>query len=394
MTTLRHLHVEGFKSIRTLDLDLRSLNVLVGANGSGKSNLLAFFQLLNAIADRRLGLHTITAGADSFLYFGRETTPQITFHLKFNNTTSAHFSHHVYAVSLVPTSNDTLVINNEISSSGPEVPTVSSTPFYNELLDMVNNDTASHSFKYYSGEPIPESWVALNADQDERDRLLIDTLLGCKLYHFEDTSETAKVKDYSELDDDGVLWDDAGNLAAALYVLRIRQRPYYDRLLPIIRSVVPFFDDFVLEPDEPNKIRLRWRHKGRSEVFTAHALSDGTLRFMCLAALLLQPTLPPLIILDEPELGLHPDAVSMLGSLLKSAAARTQVIVATQSVTLIDQMDFSNILVAERIGNESQFHWLDSEAHLRQWLEEYTLGQIWEMNLYGGTTPAVHEAQP
>jgi predicted ATPase len=223
-------------------------------------------------------------------------------------------------------------------------------------------------------------------DPDELGQRFQNFLIGCKLYHFEDTSLTAKVKGLGDIELGAVLNEDASNLAAFLYTMREVQRPYYDRLVSVIRSVAPFLDDFVLAPRALNnaEIQLRWRHVNQEGEFTAHALSDGTLRFICLATLLLQPRLPPLILLDEPELGLHPHAVWTLASLLKSASQSSQLIVATQSATLVDQMDFSNILAVERENNESNFFWLDSVEHLKAWLEDYTVGQMWEMNLYGG----------
>ena len=152
-----------------------------------------------------------------------------------------------------------------------------------------------------------------------------------------------------------------------------------------IRQIAPFFEGFRLEPSRlnPDKIRLEWREKGSETYFNAHALSDGTLRFMCLATLLLQPTMPNVILLDEPELGLHPAAISLLADLLLSAAQRTQILVATQSVTLVNQFTPESVWVVERGDRHSVFKRLET-ADMSTWLDEYSLGELWEKNIIGG----------
>ena len=145
-----------------------------------------------------------------------------------------------------------------------------------------------------------------------------------KLYHFHDTSDSARVKQTGDINDNFFLRGDAGNLAAFLFNLKNAFSSHYEIIRGSIRQVVPFFDDFILRPqtDNPNKIRLEWREQGSDYPFLAHQLSDGTLRFICLAALLLQPQPPSTIVIDEPELGLHPFAIAVLASMMRSAAAR------------------------------------------------------------------------
>src|SRR2546427_3037694 len=152
-----------------------------------------------------------------------------------------------------------------------------------------------------------------------------------------------------------------------------------------ITQVAPFFNDFALRPDPTPKesIRLEWREKGSDFPFRAAHLSDGTLRFICLATLLLQPTPPSTVLIDEPELGLHPYAITVLASLLKSASTKTQVIVSTQSVPLVNQLQPEDILVVDRAQGQSTFRHLGSEE-LKDWLEDYGLGDLWEKNLFGG----------
>ena len=152
-----------------------------------------------------------------------------------------------------------------------------------------------------------------------------------------------------------------------------------------IRSIAPFFDTFFLQPDEinDNQIQLRWLEKGSDQIFNAHNLSDGTLRMICLTTLLLQPYPPETIIIDEPELGLHPFAIEKLAAMLKNASNDAQIIISTQSVNLINHFNANDVIVVERQNNQSTFKRLD-DNHLSEWLDDYSLSDLWEKNVLGG----------
>jgi predicted ATPase len=177
---------------------------------------------------------------------------------------------------------------------------------------------------------------------------------------------------------------DAGNLAA--FLLAIRNTPSYSKIAGTIQRVAPFFQDFLLQPDRanPELVRLRWKHRGTDAYFDANDLSDGTLRFIALTTMLLQPQPPAIILLDEPELGLHPHAIHLLAGLLRSAARLTQIIVSTQSVTLANQFEYRDLVVVDRADECSRFRRLPDEE-VRPWLDEYAIGDLWEKNLIGGT---------
>jgi predicted ATPase len=151
--------------------------------------------------------------------------------------------------------------------------------------------------------------------------------------------------------------------------------------------VAPFLDDFSLEPvrANPNTIKLEWKHKTSDQYFGASSLSDGTLRFIALSTLFLQPAdqRPSVILVDEPELGLHPYAIGILASLIRQASVNTQVIVSTQSSPLVDYFQPDEVLVADRVDRGTQITHLDS-ARLDKWLQDYSLGQLWEKNELGG----------
>jgi predicted ATPase len=216
-------------------------------------------------------------------------------------------------------------------------------------------------------------------------KYVLQAMRSWRVYHFHDTSETARVKGLVDIEDNRDLRDDASNLAAYLYLLYERHPDVYDRIVSTVQLVAPFFDDFDLKPSRlnPDKIRLEWKERGSDTYFNAHALSDGTLRFISLTTLLQMPDVPSTIVIDEPELGLHPYAIALLAAQLRSAAARTQVIVSTQSVTLVNQLGAQDVVVVDREDGQSVFSRLD-ERVLESWLGEYGLGDLWEKNLLGG----------
>ena len=220
------------------------------------------------------------------------------------------------------------------------------------------------------------------------DRLL-EHLNGWNIYHFHDTGPFSPFKKTNQLHDNHELHPDGSNLAAFLYLLHAKYESSYHLIRSAVQLVAPFFSDFALEPEELNKETLLfgWRAEGSDAVFSASALSDGSLRFIALATLLLQPDKfrPSIILLDEPELGLHPYAITMLDSLIKQAAVETQIILATQSTLLLDHQQPEDILVADRVNGGTRItRCEDDRERLLEWLEDYSLGELWLKNEIGG----------
>ncbi len=367
MEKLKLITVKGFKSIQDMSLDLGPLNVLIGVNGAGKSNLVSFFKMLNEMMGARLQQYVATSGrAQSLLHFGPKMTPQLEATLEFE----ADKGTDTYHMRLFHAAGDTLV-------------------FAEEELTFLG--------KGWSGSPKPtalgtghqETRINDEADKGDHTAKTVRYLLNrCRVFHFHDTSATARVRQYCYVGDDRWLMPDAWNLAAILYRLRNQEEgPAYRRILATIRRIAPFFEDFELEPtgNGDKDIILNWRQKDSDQIFGPHQLSDGTLRAMALATLLQQPVdaLPGLIIVDEPELGLHPAAKTIIAGLFKKASHHCQVIVATQSAALLDAFDAQDVITVERDAKASIFRRLD-EASLNEWLEEYSLGQLWEKNVLGG----------
>lgn len=358
---LDRMRIAGFKSIEYLELELKPLNVLIGPNGAGKSNFIGFFKLVNQILAKNLQFHVAQQlGADKLLFFGRKRTPALDFYLE--------FTPHAYEARLVPDATGGLVFEKEnCLFFGDRIGYSGGT----KTLSLAPPGARESGLPEQPHTSSPAGHVA---------RYLSDW----KVYHFHDTSESARVKQPGRIDETDRLLPHAENLAAFLRL--IRKTPAYQLIVRNIQRVAPFFLDFVLEPekDNPKLIRLRWRHRGSEDTFDASDLSDGTLRFICLTTLLLQPNLPTIILLDEPELGLHPHALHLLAGMMRTVSSKTQIIVSTQSVTLANQFSWDDLIIVERINDASHFRRL-SEPEVAAWLDEFAIGELWEKNVIGGT---------
>ena len=233
---------------------------------------------------------------------------------------------------------------------------------------------------------------ALGNDSRMTSKVLYGLLSGIRTYQFHDTSDTAKIKDRGYVDDAKYLRSDAGNLAAFLKMLKDHAgfKKYYERIVRHIQRVMPQFGDFDLEPipGNENYVRLNWKdNSGNDYLFDPDQISDGSLRFMALATLFLQPPelLPRFVVLDEPELGLHPAAIAELAAIVRAASQRTQVLLATQSTRLVDEFSPEHLMIVERDEKKRCSVWvkLDSEQ-LKDWLDRYSLSELWEKNVLGG----------
>jgi predicted ATPase len=359
MARLDRIEIDGYRSIRELRLELGAMNVLIGANGSGKSNLIGVLGLLGDLVENQLQLHVgRRGGANTLLHFGRKKTKRLRIDVRFGEIE--------YEAVLEPAAGDTVFFAGERAASHAEGIPVG--------LGAGHKESA-----------IVERGELRRLEDPKFIEEVFHVLRGCKVFQFHDTSASAEIKQKHAIDDNRTLRPDGANLAALLHGLKQRAPNQYRAIVETIRAIAPFFDDFVLAPDaaNPGMIQLEWRHKSDPSYFNAHSLSDGTLRFMCLTALLLQPTRPSLIVIDEPELGLHPAAIVQLAAMLRVVAVDSQVIVATQSVTLLDQVASEDVIVVERSNGESTFRRLTADQ-LRGWTDDYSLGELWLKNVLGG----------
>ena len=368
---LTEIRLKGFKSIDGQAgqlIPLGDTTVLLGANGSGKSNLVSFFKMLSYITTGALQQYVGQQGASRLLFYGNKITESISFKL----TLESGSIRDTYEMRLSHGLPDRLFISGE----------------------KITYHKVSHP------SPCPQEYFldvggsesGLSGDHRKTSQILHNLLSSIRTYQFHDTSDSAKIKDRGYVDDARYLRSDAGNLAAFLKMLKGHAsfKKYYQRIIHHIRRVMPQFGDFELEPvpGNNNYVRLNWRdNSGNNYLFDPNQISDGSLRFMALATLLLQPPelLPKFIVLDEPELGLHPAAIAELTGIVRAASQKSQILLATQSTRLVDEFPIDKLLVVERDDENkcSIFKKLNAEQ-LDEWLKRYSISELWEKNVLGG----------
>ena len=381
MAMLRRLMLKGFKSIREMDLELRPLNVMIGANGAGKSNLISFFVMLNHMIQGRLQEHIrMTDGARSLLYYGPGITPQIEARLEFELGGDPLVQNCTYSLILSYIWENTLAFIEETLTSRNADVVEEPEVLY---LGIGHDDTKTIDQAY------DETRILEGAYRGEATSTVFRQLLErCRVYHFHNTRDVVTAHFLNPITLDRELSSNGSNLASFLYRLKSRDSSVpYDRIIRTIRLIAPFFHDFDLQPnaEDSQHILLNWRDTESNQLFGPHQLSDGTLRAICLITLLMQPDedLPSLIIVDEPELGLHPYASNLIAALFRKASYHTQILISTQSSSFLDHFDPEDIVVVDRQGKESVFGRPDPVA-LEAWLDEYSLGEVWEKNVIGG----------
>jgi predicted ATPase len=367
-TPILRLTIEGYRSIRKLeDFDLRALNVLIGPNGAGKSNFVGFFRTLRALVEGKLQKRiSVEGGADACLHFGPKVTAQLSAKLQFAT------DGYDYEFSLEPTVRNELVFSSELAHLRDQ-------PVYAYEGKLLGSAGSGHFETRLREEP--DRWQgALHA------------IPNWIVYHFHDTSNSAGVRRMRPINENEYLRLDAQNLAAFLYRVRQTNLQCYERIREIVRLAAPFFDDFKLRPvaDQPHLIQLEWLQKDSDYTFLPSQLSDGTLRFICLATALLQPEPPVTMLFDEPELGLHPYALTLLGNLFQQYTGNQdprhfsrQVIVSTQSALLLNEFAPEDVIVVDRSQGQSFFRRCEP-AELSEWLKDYSMGELWQKNVLGG----------
>ena len=366
--SLQNITIKGFKTLSDLqDFQPGSLTVLIGPNGAGKSNFISFFRMLSwaLSSPGNLQIHVAQlGGANMLLHDGSLKTREVEADLTVETTAGKN----QYSFRLVFAAGDTLIY-------------------------------AEEKFRFSrkeGGFPTPAPWKELGAghreslligikyNEEKTAKTIFNLLRKIIVYQFHNPSDTARIRGKWNVEDNRWLKEDGANLAPVLLRLKKNENRYYQRIVESVRLILPFFADFELE-SENGGLLLCWRERNSDRIFNASQAADGMLRIMALITLLLQPeeALPGVLILDEPELGLHPYAINLIGGLIRAASTKTQVIIATQSMPLIDCFEPKDIVVVERHGRESKFQRLDGKA-LEEWLKNYSISELWEKNVIGG----------
>lgn len=373
MNSITNITIKGFKSIEDLqNLELTNFNVIIGPNGAGKTNLISFFNLISyAINSPELfqDKYILPQGkAVGLLFDSKPATQRIEGAIQINTERGSNY----YDFVLSKIGNNDLEYTSE------------------RIMFLPKNYTNDGSGVIWTqlirkGSKPNSQTKELTGRQSTQTIQTISSLLsGIKTYQFHDTSSESHLRKAWPVADGNYLRENGKNLPAYLYRLKENENAIYKRIISYIRMIIPNFDYFVLEP-YGDFIELRWKEVGSDYIFRSSQASDGTLRFMCLVALLVSrpEKYPIMLVIDEPELGLHPDAISFLVGLMKKASAFCQILVATQSTKLVSELQPEDIIVAERKNRASTYKRLQ-EKDLAVWLENYNMGAIWESNLIGG----------
>lgn len=370
---INNLSIAGFKSIRELkDFELKDINIIIGANGVGKSNFVQVFRMLMAMSQKNFQKFILErGGADNFLHNGPKATPSIKVDFEFQSQSMRSEGSNYYSFELTPTPDEHFVIDE-------------------------NRKYYSTNWRSY-GSPTEESRLydqkdekSANGNYNGVGHFVYESISNWMVYHFHDTSSRAPMRRSEIVEDNHKLRHDASNIAP--FLLRLKNdgawRKNYQEIVDAVRLVIPFFDDFRLDVQqlgEAQKVKLSWQQKGSDFPMQPYHLSDGSIRFICLATALLQPFPPSAIVIDEPELGLHPEAISILAELIQDAAKRTQIILATQSPNLLNEFSIEDIIVANRKDGQSTFERLNRKD-FSSWLETYSVGELWTKNVIQGGT--------
>lgn len=363
---LRKVILKGFKSIafdQPLEMEFGNVTVLLGANGAGKSNIVSFFKMLSFMMTRKLQAFIAQSGTSQrFLHYGIKKTPTLSAEIRFENEKG---NYDTYRFSLAHAVPDRFIVNfEEIEYCNKE----QNVSIHKAVLTSTFNETA------------------LNSESNKNDiKFLWHLVSGCKVYQFSDSSISSPMRQAATVESAHYLQAEANNLSSFLYYLKNNYKESYNRIVDYTKSVIPQFQDFYLEP-EGNYITLKWIDNSANDyVFSADQLSDGSIRFIALATLLLQPqeTIPNVILIDEPELGLHPYAIEQLVEMIKDASMRAQVVVASQSPALLDGFDLDEIIIIEHNGDSSVARKVDSSEY-EEWLKQYLPSELWNKNVLGG----------
>ena len=366
--SVEHLHISGFRSLADVEIrDLPGVAVLIGANGAGKSNLIRFFEMMSwMLKSRRLGeFVTLQGGADDQLFRGDSVSRR----MDATVTMRTDAGRNEYRFALAHAHPDRFMFVDEAFR------------FNRATID--DEQKWFHLGSGHTEAKIPEA-AQSDGPAGQTARVIVTLLRSCSVYQFHDTSFGSRFKKRGEAADNARLRSDGGNLGAVLLRLEREDIRRFEMICYHIGRVLPVFDRFEVE-ETNGTVLLRWKAKGTDSTFGAHLTSDGSLRLFALVTLLNLPAemLPDVLLLDEPELGLHPAGIGLIAGMIKQRSVDRQIIVATQSPRFVDSFDLDEIIVLNLRDGRTECRKLDPDEY-RTWIEEFAPGELWEKNLLGG----------
>jgi predicted ATPase len=380
MNKLEHISIKGFRRLQNIDLEMRNLVVMIGANGSGKTSFLDVFSLLSASANGRLqDTLQLKGGLNEILTRGKAKTLEID-------------------VSMAVPNNQPLQYNLTISPQGlsyqitTETLTKHSNPNQPEPFKYI--DSHNLDIKYFSQEDrklLRPNWEHnyLETSLSQVPKMYYEpeslrkSLASSSYYGALDVSVNSQIRLPQTMRPAKLPGANGENLISCLYDLRETNRDNFELIEDILKSAFSDFERLNFPPVAAGTLSMTWKDKNFDQPIYIHELSEGTLRFLWLTTLLQSENLTTITLIDEPEVSLHPELLRHLVYSMREASKNTQLIVATHSERLIRFLEPKEILICDLEDGETKMTWADS-LDLEKWLEDYTLDQLWEMNIMGG----------
>lgn len=378
-----NLQVDGFRRLQKLELPLRPLNVLIGANGVGKTSVLEVMSLLSASATGRLQ-DTLSAagGLGSVMTLGRPDPMRLHLTMPVEQAEPIEYEFTLVAGGLGYSLPEERLTQRRPGTDGKD-------PFF-KFIDSRHRDI--RYFDTDAGKLVRPTWdhkpletslsqVPKMFREPERFREL---LASSSLYHALDVSPRAAVRLPQPMQPAPLPGPDGENLMSCLYFLRETERHRFDAVEDTLRVVFPNFDRLDFPPAAAGSLTMAWRDKQYAKPLYPHQLSEGTLRFLWLVTLLQSPELPTVTLIDEPEVSLHPEMLRLLAGLFREASSRTQLIVATHSERLVGFLQPAELLVCDLDEAGTATITRADDLDLEGWLAEYSLDQLWRLGRLGG----------
>lgn len=383
---LKSIHLKNFLSFGDSGkpIELLSLNVVIGPNGSGKSNLVEAIDLIRSAPKELLTPIRDGGGVRDWLWKGAAKLPTATIDAVFDYPKGPVDLR--YVLSFTEVAQRFEIVDERIENERPD--TGHQRPYLYYRFEnghgVLNVKGVQRRLQHEEIDP-GASILSQRKDPDQYPEItwLGNAFSRIRLYRDWNFGRYTAPRMPQKADmPNEFLEPDSSNLGLVLNRLR-REPAVKQRLLRALRVLYDGIDDYDIQI-EGGTVQVFF-HEGRFTV-PATRLSDGTLRYLCLLAILCHPTPPPLVCIEEPELGLHPDVLPVLADLLKEASERTQLIVTTHSDVLVDAMtDCPDVvMVAEKTADGTVLTRLNKEK-LKPWLEKYRLGQLWTRGEIGGT---------
>jgi predicted ATPase len=377
---IKRIKIHGFKSLKEIDFELRPLNVLIGPNNGGKTNFLDFFAFLSEAAHEQLQDAIARRGGFHSLVFAGYADPknQKLFWEIQCETPIVENPRISYKTTLTSTLSFPPGTKVEEESLGGQDLGVRKRPF-SDLEKIL----AGH--KILEKPKLKEEELVIAQEPKELVEFMFrDYMRSWTIYEFS-TAENSPLRREQSLKADIRISPTGDNLASVLHNLREQgqYREAYNEIIKTLKAAFPAFKDLHFPSGGgEGKIIIRWEEGFRRD-FSANVLSDGVLKFLCLATLLLSSDPPDIICIDEPEIGLHPGLIGLVAEMLVAASEKTQLIVATHSPQLITHLKPEDVVVVERENGATVLKRLPAEQ-LQSWLRDFTLGELWLTGVIGG----------